>query len=89
MGGCWKPRGPPKVGVPVWHGPNKQKLRTKALCLSHKTYSPKDEPMSQPANYIKYDLMSFVYLDKLHINPYKRFELEVLRLLEIMYHCSL
>lgn len=43
--------------------------------------------MSQPVNYIKYDLMSFVHLDKLYINSYERFAFEVLRLLEIMHHC--
>lgn len=57
------------------------------ICLSHKTYSPKDEPMFQLVNYIKYDIISFVYLGKLYINSYERFELEVLRLLEIMHHC--
>lgn len=30
VGDFWKPRGPFKVGVPIWHGPNIQKLRTKA-----------------------------------------------------------
>lgn len=43
--------------------------------------------MSQSVNYIKYDLMSFVHLDKLYINSYERFEFEALRLLEIMHHC--
>lgn len=43
--------------------------------------------MFQPVNYIKYDIVSFVYLGKLYINSYERFELEVLRLLEITHHC--
>lgn len=30
LDGCWKPRSPPKVSIPVWHGPKIQKLRTKA-----------------------------------------------------------
>lgn len=41
LDGCWKPRSPPKVGIPFWQGLKIQKFRTKAHMSKSQDSQPK------------------------------------------------